>query len=335
MRKKYVLILSYTVISLLNVYAAAVPSWYPDPTRVYPKSRYISALGIGSTEKEAKASAMSDIALYFKSSIQVDNALILQYNQVIEGNYLKESREIEEKNRTQITSMAEFRGIRFTEPWHNTEDAEWYIAGYIDKEESLELWQRRIEMNLTFIDSLLAQGDKEKELLFRYRYKKQAFLLSQVIEADIRACAEIVNSIDRYTETLTFVQETIAEYHNFRVRLTFDIHIQGDREQRVQIKLGELLEKYGYTVVIQDPLYHITGEITGAEQTLPAGFFVRIGAKLRLLNQEETVLHSFTIPVERKGSRVDFDGAYREGFRYLEAYVERKTIGELAACIDG
>ncbi|MDR0722994.1 MAG: hypothetical protein LBF75_09445 [Treponema sp.] len=333
MRKKCVLLLSY--ISLLNAYVAAVPSWYPDPARVYPKSRYLSALGIGNTEKEAKASAMTDIALYFKSTIQVENALIFQYNQVMEGKYLKESREIEETNATRITSMAEFRGIRFTEPWHNTEDKEWYIAGYIDQEESLELWQRRIEVNRKFIDSLLTRGDQEKELLFRYRYIRQAFLLAQVMEADIRACAEIVNSIDRFAETLAFTQSIIAEHKSFRVGLTFDIAIQGDRERRVQLKLGEVLEDSGYTVVIQDPLYRIIGEITGYEQTLPAGFFVRISANLRLINQEGTVLHSFTIPGVRKGSRVDWDGAYREGFRYLEGYVEQKTIGELAACIDG
>ena len=335
MKNKWVLIFSYTAISLIDAYAATVPSWYPDPNRVYPKSRYINALGIGSNENEAKAAAMSDIALYFKSSIQVENDLILQYNQVMEGQYLQESRKIEEKNVTRINSMAEFRGIRFTLPWYNETDKEWFIVGYIDKEESLEIWQKRIDVNRMFIDSLLTRGNQQAELLFRYKYIRQAFLLAQVMEEDIRACGEIVNSISQFAKILEFTQSIIAEYHNFRVRLTFDIHIQGDRERRVQLKLGELLEKYGYTMVMQDPLYRIVGEITGYEQTLPAGFFVRIGAKLRLINQEEMVLYSFTIPVERKGSRVDFDGAYREGFRYLEGYLEKNTIRELAACIDG
>ncbi|MDR3116000.1 MAG: hypothetical protein LBU25_10840 [Treponema sp.] len=335
MSKKYILILSYTAISLISVYAAAVPSWYPDPNRVYPKSQYISALGIGSNEREAKAAAMSDIALYFKSSIQVENDLILHYNQVMEGKYLQESRKIEEKNVTRINSMAEFRGIRFTVPWYNETDKEWFIVGYIDKEESLEIWKKRIDVNRMFIDTLIAQGNQQEESLFRYRYIRQAFLLAQIMEADIRACGEIVNSIGQFAEILEFTQRIIAEYHNFRVHLTFDIHIQGDRESGVQLKLGELLEKHGYTVVMQDPRYRIVGEITGYEQTLPAGLFVRIGATLRLINQGGRVLHSFTIPVARKGSRVDWDGAYREGFRYLEDYLEKNTIGELAACIDG
>jgi hypothetical protein len=335
LRKKWVLILSYTAVSLINAYAAAEPSWYPDPNRVYPKSQYISGLGIGSNEREAKAAAMSDIALYFKSSIQVENDLILHYNQVMEGKYLQESRKIEEKNVTRINSMAEFRGIRFTLPWYNEDDKEWFIVGYIDKEESLEMWQKRIDVNRMFIDSLINRGNQQEELLFRYRYIRQAFLLAQVIEADIRACGEIVNSIGQFAAILEFTQRIIAEYRSFRVLLTFDTHIQGDREGRVQLKLGEVLEKHGYTMVMQSPRYRIIGEITGIEQTLAAGFFVRIGAKLRLINQEGMVLGSFTIPVVRKGSRVDFNGAYREGFLYLEDYLEKNSIVELTACIDG
>ncbi|MDR3343734.1 MAG: hypothetical protein LBT14_13345 [Treponema sp.] len=322
---------------LIQSYAAPAPAWYPDPERVYPRAQYISGMGRGITAGEAQAEALSVIALYFKSSVKTENELLLQYNQIVSGNRVQEIRNIQERNLTKIASLAEFRGVRLTAPWYDEESREWVMLGYIDKQEAPQRWQNRINTNLMFMESLIEMGNRQPELLFKFSYLKAAVAIAQVIEADIRASGEVLDSTSQFRETLETARMVMAGYQLLRSELTFEVHnIQGDRQGRIQYKLSELLEKNHYTVVPQDALYSIEGAISTNEKIFPAaGFYVYAGGNLRLINRERKVLRSFTIPEERRGTMTDLDLAYRRAFLYLEDYLEHTIILEITACIDG
>jgi hypothetical protein len=315
----------------------ADPLWYPDPSLLYPRNRYITAIGIGNRESEARAAVMSEIAQYFHSSVHAEENLLIQYNGAVSSSTLRRTREQfsrEEQMRTsvRISSVAEFRGIQFTVPGR-LGSGEWAVLGFIDREESLRVWETRAENNRVLITSLVEAGGRQEERLYRYAYMKQAASLAGLLIADIEACSQIGSS-DRFAETLGFARRTIEDYATMRSSLSFELHIEGDRDGQFRNRLSGLLNGNGYVVVPRNGWYRIEGEVSAVELTMPAGLFVRIGAELRIVNGEGRVLQSFTIPANRQGA-YDWETAYMFGFRYLGRYLEDHLIGEMTAFIDG
>jgi hypothetical protein len=56
------------------------PRWVRDKNLEYPDSRYISGLGMGKGQEEARDAALSEVALYFGTTIEVQKKLITRYN---------------------------------------------------------------------------------------------------------------------------------------------------------------------------------------------------------------------------------------------------------------
>jgi hypothetical protein len=315
----------------------ADPQWYPDPSRLYPRERYITAIGIGDKESDARAFAVSGIAQYFHSSVKAEEDLLIQYNEAVSSSSVSKTRSEsirreQMKSSVNISSVAEFRGIQFTVPGRLA-SGEWVVLGFIDKAESLRIWKTRADNNRTLIDSLVEAGDRQQEPLYRYGYMKRAASIAGLLIADIAACSEI-GPLDDFAETLTFARRTIENYNTMRSRLTFEIRVDGDRNGVLKNTLSTLLNKNAYTVVLRNALYSIAGEVSASELTMEAGLFVRIEAELRIINGAGKVLHSFTVPQNRLGA-YNWEAAYSRAFRYLGEYLENNLISEITAFIDG
>jgi hypothetical protein len=315
----------------------ADPQWYPDPSRLYPRERYITAIGIGDKEKDAQAFAVSGIAQYFHSSVKAEEDLLIQYNEAVSSSSVSRARsesirKEQMRSSVNISSVAEFRGIQFTVPVRLA-SGEWAVLGFIDKAESLRIWKMRADNNRALINSLAEAGDRQQEPLYRYGYMKQAASIAGLLLADIAACSE-TGPLDDFAETLAFARRTIDDYNTMRSQLTFEIRIDGDRNGVLKNRLSALLSRNGYTVVLRNALYSIAGEASASEVTMETGLFVRVEAELRIINGGGKVLHSFTVPQDRLGA-YNWDAAYSRAFRYLGDYLENNLISEITAFIDG
>jgi hypothetical protein len=302
--------------------------------RDFPDSLFISAIGMGATAKEAEINALSQISYYFKTTVQAEEQLISQYNQVISGKHTEEFRRTEMGKHVKTSSEAEFRGVRFTDPWYNPETKTWTIRGYINKHEALENYQKRIDTNVTIVAYLVDMSSQQTELLYQYWYLKDAAAIARLIEADIRASADVAEpgAKAQFQEVLSFIRNIITEYNGFRSRITFDVQIDADSNGRVQRKLFQVLEKNKY---VSDPdrgIYIIVGEIALSEEELPAGFFVRAGIELQMLNQDGTVLFSYSTNYPRHGSK-NVTMAYNATFRDIEQDLEKNFIAGFNAFI--
>jgi hypothetical protein len=315
----------------------ADPHWYPDPSLFYPRERYITAIGIGDKENDAKAFAVSGIAQYFHSSVKAEEDLIIQYNEAVSSSSVSKARsesvrKEQMKSSVNISSVAEFRGIQFSAP-SRLKSGDWVVLGFIDKTESLRIWKMRVGNNRILIDSLVEAGNRQHEPIYRYGYMKQAASIAGLLIADITACSEI-GPLDDFAETLTFARRTIEDYNAMRSGLTFAVRIDGDRDGALKNRLSTLLSRNAYTVVSRNALYSIAGEVSAYELTMEAGLFIKIEAELRIINEAGKVLHSFTVPQDRLGA-YNWDAAYSRAFRYLGEYLENNLISEITAFIDG
>ncbi|MHB9291477.1 hypothetical protein Holit_00554 [Hollandina sp. SP2] len=325
MRKNMVLILAFVAGTRLLA-AGPEPRWVRFREQEYPDSRFISALGMGKGDEEAKNAAISGLALYFKSTVSVQQQMLARYNEVVSANQKITEKETAMSNQVQIASQAEFLGAHFTAPWYNEQNRNWYILAYINKQEAAELYQKRIATNLTMLETTLKEAG---ELLQQYQAFKQAASIAQYIEADILGLGELSDAAG-YRETLEYTRKVMADSRAFRSQLRFSAAIEADRQGRIQRKLLDVLEEHGYVAVQSQGDYTITGEIFCDEETFPAGFFIHSGISLQISNKAGRILFSYTKNYERQGAR-NLNMAYSIAFREMEHDLESNFIREFNA----
>ena len=321
MNKNMLLIL--TIVAGTRLLAAGPePRWVRFREQEYPDSRFISALGMGKGDEEAKNAAMNGLALYFKSTVSVQQQILTQYNEVVSGTQKKTEKDTAMSNQVQIASQAEFLGAHFTSPWYNEQNRNWYVLAYINKQEAVELYQNRISANLTMLETMLTET---KEPLQQYQAFKRAASIARCIEADILGLGELSDASTAHRETLEYTRKVMADSRAFRSQLRFSAAIEADPQGRIQRKLLDVLEQNGYVAVRNQGDYTITGEIFCDEETFPKAFFIHSGISLQLSNRAGDLLFSYTKNYERQGAR-SLNMAYNIAFREMEKDLEANFI---------
>ncbi|MDR3116161.1 MAG: hypothetical protein LBU25_11665 [Treponema sp.] len=326
MGKNMMLILG--LVTGLRVFAVGPePRWVRFREQEYPDSRFISAMGMGTGDEEAKNAAMKGLSLYFKSTVSVQQELLDRYNEVVSGSQKQAVKQTAMSNQVRIASQAEFLGAHFTSPWYNDQNRNWYVLAYINKQEAAELYQNRIATNLTMLETMLKEtGDP----LQQYQTFKRAASIAQCIEADILGLGELSDAGTEYRETLEYTRNIMADSRTFRSKLRFSAAIEADPQGRIQRKLLDVLEKSGYVAVRNQGDYAITGEISCNEEHFPAGVFIHSGITLQLSSKAGDLLFSYTKNYERQGAR-NRDMAYTIAFREIEKDLEANFIHEFNA----
>jgi hypothetical protein len=290
------------------------PSWYSNKNFEYPDSQYISAIGKGDSYEEAKTMAVSDLSLYFKTSASVRNESIYQYNQVFSNKNTQSNRSFNSKETALITSQEVFLGVRFTSPYYNEKTSTWAVLGYIIKQEALQMYQARINANSTLVDALIAAGNQESEVLYKCGYFHQAASVSRIIEEDIKDLSSVASDSMQYADISAKVQKAVAEYNTLRSQAVFDVQISNDRQNIIQRKIVEILEKNGYIVSPKNAVYVITGEVTIEKTESSSLFFVRPSITLGSQNSEGSILRfSYTVNIQRFGAKSQ-EQAFNQAF---------------------
>ncbi|MDR1220447.1 MAG: hypothetical protein LBK73_12670 [Treponema sp.] len=327
--RRVFLIFVFSSVSYV-VFPAPPPVWYRDKTAEYPDSRFIAEIGMGDTLDAAKTMALSNIAMFFKTSIRAQNELFTEYNESVSGKGKQTNRNSLMRNQAVITSEAEFLGVRFASPWYNEQSGTWVALGYIDIEEALQIYRNRIETNHnSLIQRLLTAYEQEEELLYKVEYLRGAVATAKIIEEDIRALS-ILNSSGQFAEVLAHTREAVAAYNAYRTKITFGVHIDGDRDGLIGRKLFSILESAGYICDPRNAAYIIHGDITTSEETLPAGYFVRASITLQLFGGNGAVLYSYSKNYSRKGAK-SWEAAYGSAFKGIADDLSRNFINEFSA----
>jgi hypothetical protein len=314
---KYLLFLFFIVGSVMAQPSA--PGWYSHKELEYPDARFLSAIGSGKSEADAKARAASEISLFFKTSANVRSNTITEYNKIISGNGTQRIGGTSVNESISINSEEEFLGIRFAPIWFDKSGNSWYALAYINKEEAREIYQSRIQTNKLIIESLLASASNESEPLHKFKLLQQAAAAGHLIEEDVQDITVIGASSAQFSTLITIAKNAINEYNMLRSQISFEIKITNDRQNRIQRKLSQILEREGMSVSQRRPLYKIIGSISTAEESLPAApYTVTAGIEFEIQNVSGKSVFSYNTSYSRTSNRVSWDRAYDMAFMKIE-----------------
>jgi hypothetical protein len=320
-------------LCFLNMFLAAqTPGWYLDKEKQYPPDLYIAAVGEGATRAAAESAAVAGIAFFFSTSTEVRNEAIREFNEAVVNNTTDFSKKTYVSESAVITSDADFLGVRFASPWENVRARSWAALAYIDRQEASAIYDSKISANAAALTALSGDAAREQESFYACSLLYRAIRIAGLTEEFIKTAAVLDSAAARkYEEVLSLINKIRSDYRSKREGLSFGIIVEGDRNGRIQRKLGELLEQNGYVISRRNPPYTVAVSLSLAEETLPSGLFIRAGLSVRIERGKKT-LFSYSKNYNRYG-HTTLDGAYNRALLAVERDLEENFIAKLTASV--
>ena len=307
---------------------AEVPQWIKNPEKVFPTSKYIRAIGEGTSIKAAQNAALTNISLFFDTKIEVLTVAVEKMKQN-EQEQFSSSQDFEQV--TNISSAAEFFGIKYTEPYYDKKSDKYSVLCYIDKEEASKVYKSRIDTLMQTINSYRDYSKKESEIFLKASYLAKSKKISDLVQHYINLEAIMFPSeTQKYQNELKIISELPTELDSLKKQMMFSIKMNQNEKKFDPIStcIAGILESKGYSNSVSNSEYKIFVDISCIEENYEAGPFVRASADIFIVNKNEKSVYSYSKTFPRIGSTT-MEKAYTRAITKIRQDLEENFLVEL------
>ncbi|MDR1353042.1 MAG: LPP20 family lipoprotein [Treponema sp.] len=129
------------------------PSWVDRPNSAYDPSYYVSAVGAGSSRRQAEANAFGNLTGRFGQSVKNDVKSVESYKQRVISGAVDISSSIEAEQAVQVSSsMESLIGAEINDVWNDEKD--YYAVAIMEKAKVIPIYRGLIDANLSLISRM-------------------------------------------------------------------------------------------------------------------------------------------------------------------------------------
>ncbi len=143
--------------------------------RKYPDSIYLTAIGTGQSEPEARNRALSELSRIFEAKVKSDTMDRVRSVVKTAGGRTTEDTEQRIESQLDVISHVELKGVEIAETWK--EKATHYALAALERAKARDTWLREIEDLDRKIASKLSAAEEIRSQLMRYRALKETSTL--------------------------------------------------------------------------------------------------------------------------------------------------------------
>jgi len=329
----FLIIIMFLPVTLSLFAQNTAPSWYIDKELQYPSRSYIAAVGEGRTRADAEAAAVAGVSLFFNTRAEVLNEARREFNEAVSNNTTSFSGKTYTSEKAIIRSDTEFLGIHFADPWQNGKNGQWAALAYIERREAAGIYESRISANITSINALAQDAEREDEVFYACALLSKAIAIGNITEELVKIAVMVdPGSREKYASIPVQIGNIRTKYRSLRDSLSFGIQSSGaDTSERVELTLRELLEQQKFTVSRQNPMYQVNVKLNLNEEKGTEYFFVRPGIAISIERSGKT-LFSYGKNYSRV-SHTTLNGAYSRAIIAVEKDLKDNFMGQLTASI--
>lgn len=273
--------------------AQNAPAWATDAGRLkaFPQSEYISALGTGFSESQAKERAASHIASFIRT--QVTSQTHSRYSQSETDNVASESKSVEEE--IALYSSQEVYTMDFTAPWLNDMTGEYFCVAFIDRAECWKILKARLDTIMGRVEGKIASAASDNTGFWR-----QIYLSGVRDERDefyaLYDFALLVNNdgAQNYREIERAVLSCESEVKKQKSAQTVRLAVAGDKNGIVYRALAHSFEKNGFSVGGAAGKFKADAVVTAAVRQEKDVFVCYPGISLEVKNAAGVQVASFS-----------------------------------------
>lgn len=295
-----------------TAFAQEAPIWLSHKSVKYPDTLFISALGSGASEAQAKDDAVTQLALYFNSTITVNREAS---SSITESASIKKSRSV--SGSLTIESETDLPLLSFSESFC-TPAGEWHVCAYINKNDAVKRCTAELDSSIQKAKNALNICKNTDVPISAFtgfsKIKKNLIKLQKTCETLSVLDAETGKTYR--TELDTIENDCITGMRAIKPRVSFGIHIENDADESIATILKEVLESEGF-VCGGNAALHISGAISISQSENDAGVFAQPKLSLKILNQQGEILYSYSRRYKKWGHR-NFDSAVRKAYAEID-----------------
>ena len=293
-------------------FAQEAPLWLSHKSIKYPDTLFISALGSGASETQAKEDAVTQLALYFNSTVTVSREVS---GTITESSTIEKSRSA--SSSLIIESETNLPLLAFTESFCDNA-GEWHVCAYINRDDAVKRCTAEFDSGIQKAKNALKDCKNTGISISAFtgfsKLKESLAKLQKIGETLTVLNAE--KSKPYQTAINTLENECITGMRTIKPHLSFSIQIENDESGRIAAVLQEILEREGF-VCGENAALLISGKLIMARSENDAGVFVRPNLALNILNRRGDILYSYSRHYKKWGHR-DFDSAVRKAYTEID-----------------
>ena len=321
-------ILLLSLVGCKSLSGGGTPEWVQNPKIVYPENLYLVAVGAGDTRRAAENSAAANLSRIFEAHIQSDERLL---DQTRETNTTLD-RTTDFTSDINILSSQTLYNIQHAEAWKD-DVGRYHAVAYLERRKTAAIYRDKVSEQTTRVNFLLASPKQTDEPLKKYATLRTAYRHAKQADSLLRQLKvihppSVPDSTPSYS--MNKLRKSLADAAK---KITVQIHVAGDDEDRMTHTLQEFITRYGFMIgkpAVLDIDGHVSVKDTGErEQNL---VFVRYELSLQIKDAEGNIL----VSVGDKGREAhkSVEQARIRSFRTLDNAIKAGGAQRLDAYFD-
>lgn len=254
----------------------------PRPEPTFPQERYLTAVGSGDTDAEARRHAVAEMSNIFESRVYAEtvaraHAAIDETDRETFGKQLESN--------IRIVSSVKLKGVRIGKIWKDAATGQYQALAVLDKLQAKRVWDAEIDMLDTALQGALS-AEKVAESRFR---KLQAFneIMSLWLQREvIRNRLRVIGFPNLMADVQLDISHVARSIAALRGSMTIFVETTGKHGDVVDSAVRRYLTQNGYNMVdsANDADLVVRGDlvISSVDLNNPRVFFVRATVDARL-----------------------------------------------------
>lgn len=310
--------------SVKNVQNVQIPEWYSNYRSVYPTSQYIAQRGSGKSFEESKTDASSQIARYFKSTVNAN--LTTTMNAIQKGDYVEDTSTV--INDVSVTSNMELFGIEYSEGFLNKNDKQYYCIAYINREDAWTQFVPQIESAKSKFYGFLTKGQNEEEPINKVKFYKSSWESGKEFLEKLEY-GRLLNPTKEatYQQDRNEVSNVPSLIQQEMQNITVKIEIEGDNSNIIQTAISSSLSKNGFTVGNSGNYCAVVKVESNVEGNDPLS--ISPSVKIELNGKNEKSFYSYQYKSSEKTVSYILEKAQKKAFPKIAEIIQNALDSEL------
>lgn len=314
--------------------SAIVPEWFLNPEEAYPSSKYIRATGEGKSLSEARENALTQISLYFDTSIQVSRDLISNYNHINTNNNSQYFEQKSVQEQAVINSEAQLYCVNFSSFFRDRNT--FYIVAYIDKEEAYENYKQNIQLNTQSLAHLIKNAETYENPFYCVPAIQQGIRISRMTTTLLKNIKTLKIKNEDFSQTQSLIERMYNAQEQTKSKMTIKLVVENDRNALIYRTISQQIEQKGISLSQDNGSCILKAVVNQNRIENEAGVFVTLGIIITAHNEQGEVIFSYTRSFPRQGAPVDYeDTAWRKAYDQIQQELQESFIQEFNAKIFG
>ena len=293
-------------------------------TEEFPEARYLTAIGIGTSEAEARREAVGELSRIFESQVSTEvAATTASFMDAATGELFEKNIE----SRIRIESSVRIQGVTIGKVWQDADSGQHYALAVLDRQQAAREWFEQLDQLTTQlngeVDALVGLHGRLPRIIALNRILGLVIRKSAV-ESRLRVIGRPVMGTGDMD-----LRPIFSEAASLKSDSAFYVRIDGVQGESVSDRLSRALGDNGIPVTEQDN--RAAGIIRGELALVPLNLnnpevtFMRASAAVKI-EDADTGTRVYTISESIRKGHVDRNEAIRMAVEAVSDRTARKLL---------